>query len=181
MDRTAAGHPGDQDGAADSAPPPGPLRRILVVCTANQCRSPMAEGLLRQRLAVAGLGGRVLVSSAGTWARAGAPATDKAVATLAERGIALHGHRSREVDGALLADADLILVMTRGHAEALVAEFPQAGARLLRFAQLAGGSWDIADPVGQGMDAYRATAAELDLLLEAGWAMLLERLELQQP
>lgn len=138
----------------------------------------MAEGLLRRRLHAAGLAAQVDVSSAGTWARPNQPATDKAVATLAERGIDLSPHRSREVDAVQIAAADLVLVMTRGHEESLVAEFPAAAPRILRLAALAGGSWDIADPIGQGMVAYRTTAAELDRLLEQGWSTILARLGL---
>jgi len=150
-------------------------RRILIVCTANQCRSPMAEGLMRQRAAADGSAGLLDVSSAGTWAQDGLPATATAVAVMAEQGIDITTHRSREVTADMLAGADLILVMTRGHAESLAAEFPEAAGRILLFSALGGGAHDIADPVGLPAADYRRTAAELSGLMERGWSRILGR------
>ncbi|HQZ71718.1 MAG TPA: low molecular weight protein arginine phosphatase [Anaerolineae bacterium] len=149
------------------------LRQVLVVCTANQCRSPMAEGLLKQRLAATDALDRVRVSSAGTWARAGVPATPSAVQVMAERDIDIGAHRSREVSAEILDPSDLILVMTRGHAESLIAEFPGAASRILCFSALVGSAFDIADPVGLPLSEYRATADELARLIDAGWARIL--------
>lgn len=148
------------------------VRRVLVVCTANQCRSPMAEGLIRQRVVAAASDGQVLVASAGTWAQDGLPATPKAVAVMAEQGIDIGPHRSREVTAGMLAQADLILVMTRGHAESLAAEFPEAAERILLFSALGGGAHDIADPVGLPAADYRRTATELAGLIERGWSRI---------
>jgi protein-tyrosine-phosphatase len=149
------------------------VRRILIVCTANQCRSPMAAGLLARRLQQAGIAGDFQVSSAGTWAEPDRPATPFAVAALAERGVDLSGHRSREVTASAVAEAQLVLVMTEGHRAALETEFRPPAGRLALFSQLAGGTWDIADPIGQPLEAYRATADELDQLLASGWARIL--------
>ena len=66
-----------------------PVIDILLVCTANQCRSPMAEGLLRRLFVRAGVGAQV--GSAGLLP-GGAPATANAVATMAARGIDISGH-----------------------------------------------------------------------------------------
>lgn len=133
----------------------------------------MAEGLLRLRLAATGGDSGVVVSSAGTWAVDGQPATPHAVTTLAERGGDIANHRSREVTLEMVTAADLVLVMTSGHLEAIRAEFPVARDKTLLMSQLAGGRWDVEDPVGQPLAAYRATADELERLIAAGWAQLL--------
>jgi len=146
------------------------VRHVLVVCTANQCRSPMAEGLIRARLAAEGRQDRVSVASAGTWADDARSATPNAVATMAERGIDIADHRSSEIDAAQLDSADLVLVMTGGHREAIAAEFPDARDKTRLLSSLAGREWDIADPVGGSLDDYRATADELLRLIDAGWA-----------
>ena len=65
---------------------------ILFVCTGNICRSPMAVGLLRQRLSEEGLASRFKVLSAGVWALDNHPASDKAIAVMAERGIDITDH-----------------------------------------------------------------------------------------
>ena len=85
---------------------------MLVLCTANQCRSPMAEVLLRRHLQRAGV--EATVSSAGLYA-GGAPATDHGVAAMADRGLDLTDHRSRRVDRAMLDQADLVVAMARLH------------------------------------------------------------------
>jgi protein-tyrosine-phosphatase len=148
------------------------MRHVLVVCTANQCRSPMAEGLIRSRIEAEGLEGRVSVSSAGTWTDSGVPATQNAVAALAERGLDISSHRSREVSEDMMQGADLILVMTGSHLQALTAEFPGQSDRVRLLSSLAGGAWDIADPVGGSLDDYRVTAAEIERLIDAGWDVI---------
>lgn len=92
---------------------PGPLQ-LLVVCTANQCRSPLAEALARRHLAARDAA--AVVASAGTRAVPGAPAVDDTVAVAAEMGLDLDGHLSRPLDEPLVAWANLIVTMERAHA-----------------------------------------------------------------
>lgn len=151
----------------------GDGRTILIVCTANQCRSAMAEGLVKARLAREGRSG-IQVGSAGTWAHPGAPATADAVAVMAERGIDISAHRAREATRALVGEADLVLAMTASHRDALVAESGPGVTTMRLFSELAGVRYDILDPVGQGLDTYRATADELERLIDAGWRKIAE-------
>lgn len=91
----------------------GPAR-VLVVCTANVCRSPMAEGLLRQHFDR--IGADVVVTSAGT--RGGQlPVDPEAVAALQSLGVDIRPHQSRAINRQLLDTdgADLIVTMTRDH------------------------------------------------------------------
>ena len=85
---------------------------VLLLCTANQCRSPMAEVMLRHRLEQRGV--TATVASAGLYP-SGSPATDDAVQVMADRGLDLRAHRSRRIDAELIDDADLIIGMTREH------------------------------------------------------------------
>jgi protein-tyrosine-phosphatase len=96
--------------------------RILLLCTGNQCRSPMAEGLLRDLLHRRGV--VATVDSAGLL-DGGMPATSTATDVLADRGIDLTAHRSRSMadPAVVLEGADLVLAMERRHLrEAVVAE-----------------------------------------------------------
>lgn len=86
--------------------------RLLFVCTANRCRSPMAEYLARQSLAKRGIDAEVV--SAGRLGGRYA-ASSGAVAAMAKRGLDLRGHTSTAVDPDTLAHADLVLVMERAH------------------------------------------------------------------
>lgn len=91
---------------------------ILLVCTANQCRSPMAEGLLRALLAEAGIGASV--GSAGLLP-GGRRAAPDAIATMACRRINIRRHVSRTVTEQMVQDAPLTLAMTRYHVRELCA------------------------------------------------------------
>jgi protein-tyrosine-phosphatase len=106
---------------AQRSTPSSPERRIdiLVVCTGNTCRSPMAAALLARHLRERGVAG-AHVHSAGTLPWRGA-ATDESVAAMHERGLDVAHHRSRELSASLIARADLVLGMTRDHVGRVVA------------------------------------------------------------
>jgi len=91
---------------------------VLTVCSANRCRSPMAEALLVGAVART-FDGDVTVRSAG-FGPSGAPAEREVVEVMAEIGLDLSHHRSRTVDAGMLAEADLVLAMTRQHVMELV-------------------------------------------------------------
>ena len=128
----------------------GPMKNILFVCTGNTCRSPMAEGLFR-RMAPEGA---YSVSSAGVFARKDDPASEEAVAVMAEKGIDLSGHRARLLTCEMVDQADLICCMTPTHAARLLGAFPQGEEKLL--------VWNIPDPFGGDDEIYRACARHLE-------------------
>lgn len=88
--------------------------QVLIVCTGNTCRSPMAEGALRSLLP-SEIAAHVRVLSAGTNAVPGVPATPLAVSTVGSRGIDLRGHQSTSLTPELIRESELILGMEPGH------------------------------------------------------------------
>jgi protein-tyrosine phosphatase len=112
--------------------------RVLIVCTANQFRSPLAEHLLRKSVTDLGLCWTII--SAGTEARPGLPVNAWAANYLRHRGIVPDGWMSRQLDAGLVRWANLILAAEESHRRAIVAADPSAVRRtflLLQFARYA--------------------------------------------
>jgi len=151
---------------------------ILFVCFGNLCRSPMAEGFLRERLRREGCEAEYQVRSAGTWASNGQPAADYAIQTMLERGIDISGHRSHSLAREDVAEADIILVMSAGYKEAIEFEFPESRGKTYLLSEMVGQSHDIADPYGGPLVGYRRCAEELERLIERGYSRILKLADL---
>ncbi len=138
--------------------------RIITVCTGNICRSPMAEFMLADAAAEAGLD--VVVDSAGTSAwEIGNPIDSRATAVLARHGIVAPAHSARKFKLSWFAERDLILALDTDHYEALRALAPTKEAadkvRMLR-------SFDPdvahAQPAQQGIyDPWFGNAKDFDV------------------
>jgi len=143
------------------------MKQILLVCTGNICRSPLAAALLTRALAERGVEG-IDVSSAGTGAWDGAPASEGAYLVGLERGLDLSGHRARLLTRELVEAADLILTMARHH-RARVDELGGEGRVFVlgEYAGRDGEEAEVSDPFGGDLDVYRDTCAELEALVAA--------------
>jgi protein-tyrosine-phosphatase len=172
------------------------MTSILVVCTGNICRSPMAEGFLRDALQRRFGDLAPAVSSAGTHGWEGAPATPEGIEAAAELGVDTSMHRGRRLTRAIALEADLLLCMASDHRDALrdgfgLGERAFTLKELVRLAETlppADGTAgpdgfadrvaaadearrrgdaqpsfddDIADPLGQPLQAYRGIAWEI--------------------
>jgi len=122
-------------------------RNVLVVCTGNTCRSPMAEAIIRSLFA-----NTTHVESAGIEAADGLPPTKEAVAVMKELGLDIGEHRSRDIENVDLHAFQVIIVMTTTIKERLI----ERGTKPERIVGL-----EIQDPYCKGIEAYRATANEL--------------------
>jgi protein-tyrosine phosphatase len=108
--------------------------RILVVCTANQCRSPMTAAAIARRAAEAGL--PVEVASAGVQAMVGTPATQPTVDAARKVGIDLSGHSSVPLDTAAVQWADLVIALERRHVQEIVLRDPSAFSKTYTLKEL---------------------------------------------
>ena len=138
---------------------------ILFVCTANICRSPMAEHLLRGSLAaLLDTGGaiRFEVSSAGIRGWDGEPMDPPAAAELRRLGGDPSRFQARSFTAALGERVDLILTATTDHRRLVLQEVPQALRKtftLLEFAHLATAVDTVKSAAGSPTEVVRRAAA----------------------
>lgn len=135
---------------------------ILMVCTGNICRSPMAEGLLRHLLPQS-LKSIVTVQSAGTQGLHGNRAEPFAINAAATFGADISGHRARILDATMVRSADLILAMEQYHLGKIndLLIFRCKYARLLGSYAPERQNPEIEDPYGSPFAAYETCAAEI--------------------
>jgi protein-tyrosine-phosphatase len=147
---------------------------ILLVCTGNLCRSPMAAGLLRQRLEERGLDTRHRVRSAGVWALDGEPASAHALAVMSARGIDISEHIAHTITSEDASEADLILVMSREHEQMIRHTWPQYSWKIHRLSEMAGKRQDIQDPYRGPIEEYQACADTISSYVDRGLERILE-------
>lgn len=167
--------------------------RILVLCTANVCRSPMTEALVRRAAEAHGVD--VVVDSAGFLSQ-DEGATPVVVEIMGERGLDISDHRSRIVTAEMAIETDLVVAMERRHVRDLALLAPEAVARIDTLAgmverlrsvtakapadriaaataprvagdMLGNGDDEIADPFGKSKKVNRETADRLTALSDA--------------
>lgn len=119
-----------------------PTIDVAFICTGNICRSPMAEVLLRARLAT--VAPEVVVGSAGLLFN-GRPAESHAVRTLAKRGLDLSSHAAQTISADLLRDASVIIGMERMHVLKVADLDPDLFARSFTLPELVA-STDVMGP-----------------------------------
>ena len=133
---------------------------IVMVCTGNTCRSPMAETLMREQLRKRfGCEDAVRVLSAGVAASPGMSASPQSIEVMGEKKLDLTGHSSQPLTEDLMNTADFVLTMTRSHRAAILAAWPEMQNQVFTLRQDGG---DIGDPIGMPTGAYRQCAEQME-------------------
>lgn len=140
--------------------------QILFICTGNICRSPFGEHLARRLAREAGMN-HLQFSSAGTHALEGYPSPPEALKAAEAYNISLAEHRGVQVDAAMLAAADLVLIMSADQARILRSIQPELSeARIRNLADFAPGPNRppyVPDPFRQELWAFQACYRFMDV------------------
>ncbi|WP_305000073.1 low molecular weight protein-tyrosine-phosphatase [Rahnella sikkimica] len=128
---------------------------ILIVCTGNICRSPIAERLLRQILPDR------KIDSAGVSALVDNPADPSAVAVAQKHNLVLDGHRATQFTSALGRQYDLILVMEKSHQEQISRFSPEARGKIMLLGHWVG-KREIPDPYRKSQEAFESVYRLID-------------------
>jgi protein-tyrosine-phosphatase len=142
-------------------PSPG---HILVVCTGNICRSPMAQGLLAHALSAQPEPLRSLkVISAGVAARTGDPISENSVIALKKVGIDISHLTSQGLNQAMLDKALVVFGMTESHRAIIRQRARPTPERLHLFREFlpAPAAHEIGDPYGGPLKLYEAARDEM--------------------
>ena len=133
----------------------------------------MAEFLFRE--VVSDQAGDWRIASAGTWAAIGQPAARFTREILAQRGIDANNHHSQPIERELMEGYQLVLVMERGHKEALQVEFPDLAGRVFMLSEMIDRRMDVYDPIGGPLIDFQDMGEEIENYLRDGFAMIRDK------
>ncbi|MDQ6964560.1 MAG: hypothetical protein Q9M13_06530 [Mariprofundales bacterium] len=125
---------------------------VLMICSANICRSPFAECYFRSRLQQAGEFAEVY--SRGIMEMHEQPVPDDGIAVAKEMGVNLSRHHSTKLEAADLDRAALVMIMEKQHRQYLLQMRPQCVGKIFFLSQPTGGD-EVPDPMAKGVDAFR--------------------------
>lgn len=152
-------------------PVPPTARSFLFVCFGNIMRSAMAEFLMRQTLAEAGVmrSDQVRIMSAGVHAIAGREAHEWAQQAAAELGVSLSQHRAKPISRELIEAADCVLAMDFQNKAELLALYPEAQSKIYMLSVYAECDWkdrEIPDPYRGDLETTRYCAKQLQVCIQ---------------
>ena len=153
--------------ADERAAPRFSVRRVLMVCVGNVCRSPIAEFVMRERLADP----EIIVESAGIAAVPGDRIDPRALNVLERHGIDADSHVARRLDKAMLDRADLVLTMERRHMEFIRAFSLASTGKTFLLGRWQGG-FEIPDPFGKPQESFDHVYRMVDLAIHRWRALM---------
>lgn len=143
------------------------IQSVMLVCIGNICRSPMAEGLLRQQLPA------LRVYSSGVGAMVGLPATDDSVELLKGLDVDISAHRAQQINAFLTQSANLILTAELAQKQHIERQYPQSRGRVFRICEQL--RQDIPDPYRRDLSQYEQSLALIQQGI-ADWTLKIQKI-----
>jgi len=142
------------------------MKSVLIVCTGNICRSPLAVIIMKRDLEKKAPGISYIISSAGTGAWEGKSASEGAYLVAIENSLDVSDHRANLLTRELIDRSDVVFTMARHH-RLRVQELGGEGKVFLlgEYAGLSGDEAEVADPYGGDITVYRETYQELETVI----------------
>lgn len=128
------------------------FERILVVCVGNICRSPVGEKLLQAYFPHKSIASAGIASERSRLV--GKAADSMMIEVAAARGVDISNHRSQQLTPELCRQAELILVMEKGHIEQVRLISPESSGKVMLFGHWLEGNKDIPDPYRQSKEVF---------------------------
>jgi len=144
-----------------------PFEKILIVCTANICRSPSAELILKSKCT------RLSVSSAGIKALVGKPIEANAGRQLSVNGLKPDNHAAQQLNAQMIQETDLVLVMEFQQQQRLMREYPAYSGKIMLLGQWLDNK-EINDPYGKSDQAFALVFRQIEQACDA-WSQKLNQ------
>lgn len=154
------------------------IKKIVFVCTANCCRSPIAEGVLKKLLTDNKIN-NFEVTSCGVFDFSGYPASGNSVKVCEENGVDISGHVSRYLDDGIVMSSDLLLCMELEHKNFILDRYPYLRDKVFTLREYTKDSKkifdiNIEDPVGEGIDVFRDAFQKIRMEIERIFPFLIK-------
>ncbi len=145
--------------------------KIMFICTGNICRSAMAHGLLKKKLADKKIN-NVYVYSSGIYASIGDVPTYEARRVMEEYNVDIKNHKATNIRYSNIEEMDLVLCATLEHKETVIKLYPKLKGKVFTMKEYVNysreyhDSINIKDPWGYDLETYRSCAGEIDECLD---------------
>jgi len=153
---------------------------ITFICSGNICRSPMAEGIMRNKLIKDIFKNKVEINSAGTLDLPTSTASIESIKVAAQHQVDLNNHLSRHVDRLIIDQAHLVFCMAENHYEYLTHVFPEGQDKIFLLKRFENeglvGDASIADPIGKNDTFYRRIYKEIEQEIERILPFVMKRI-----
>jgi len=157
--------------------------KILIVCTANICRSPMGEAILQNLVEKDGLEEVIEISSGGILGIEGERASDFSIAVAKEKGLNLESHRSQGVTSDVINASDLVLCMTIDQAEKLKYMYATCHNKIYTLREYLMEDelffYSIDDPIGLSLEFYRKIFNDIEKEMKRIYPAIKEKAQTQ--